>query len=112
MNAPHTLPRHKLTVDDYHQMGHAGILTEESRVELLEGELIDMAPIGSLHAGVLNTLVEILNRQAAGTAIVSIQNPVSHPPGSEPQPDIVLLKPRADRYYDALPGASDVLLLI
>ena len=93
-------------------MGHAGILREDSRVELMEGELIDMAPIGSLHASVVTTLTELLVSQARGLVIVTSQNPISLPPDSEPQPDIALLKPSADRYRSALPTAADVLLVI
>ena len=112
MGAPLTLSRHKLYIDDYHRMGHAGILREDSRVELVEGELIDMAPIGSLHLSVVTKLSMLLARQVGDFALVSTQNPLSLPPDSEPQPDIALLKPRADWYSNALPGAQDVLLLI
>lgn len=112
MGAADTLTRHKLSVDDYHQMGRAGILNEDSRVELINGELIDMAPIGSLHASVVNRLSTLLMQQAGRLAIVSTQNSLSLPPDSEPQPDIALLKPRSDWYRNALPGASDVLLLV
>ena len=93
-------------------MGRAGILGEDSRVELIEGELIDRAPIGSLHASVVSTLSMFFARQVGDLAMVSTQNPVSLPPDSEPQPDILLLKPRPDRYRNALPTAADVMLLI
>ena len=113
MNAPYTLQRHKLSVEDYHRMGEAGILREDSRVELIEGDLIDKSPIGSAHASVLDSLVTMLVRLTDDrTARVSSQNPLSLPPDSEPEPDAMLLRPRADRYRDALPGAADVLLLI
>jgi Uma2 family endonuclease len=112
MSTPLTLSPHKLSVEDYHQMGRAGILGEDSRVELIEGELIDMAPIGSLHVSVVSTLSMFFARQVGELAIVSTQNPVSLPPDSEPQPDIVLLRPRPDRYRSALPTAADVMLLI
>src|SRR5688572_28456489 len=112
MNAPLILPRHKLSLDDYHRMGAAGILHEDSRVELIEGELIDMAPIGSQHASVVTTLTELLISQVRGIAIVMSQNPVSLPPYNEPQLDIAVLKPRADRYRNALPSADDTLLII
>jgi Uma2 family endonuclease len=114
MNAslPLTLPRHKLSLEDYYKMGEAGILGEDSRVELIEGELIDMAPIGSRHVRAVNILTELLVPQARGVAVVSVQNPVSLPPDNGPQPDIALLKPRADNYGDSLPAAQDVLLII
>ena len=114
MNAPLllTLPRHKLSLEDYYKMGEAGILGEDSRVELIEGELIDMAPIGSRHVRAVNILTELLVPQARGVAVVSVQNPVSLPPDNGPQPDIALLKPRADQYGNSLPTAQDVLLII
>lgn len=112
MGALLTLPRHKLSLEDFHQMGRAGIFRGDSRVELIEGDLIDMAPIGSLHASVVSTLSMFFARQVGELAIVSTQNPVSLPPDNEPQPDIALLKPSADRYRNALPAAADVLLII
>lgn len=112
MGAPLTLPRHKLSIEDFHQMGRVGILREGSRVELIDGELIDMAPIGSLHASVVSTLSMFFSRHVGELAIVSTQNPLSLPPDNEPQPDLALLKPRTDRYRDALPTAADVLLVI
>lgn len=112
MNAPFTLPRHKLTVEDYHTMAKAGILDEDSRVELIEGELIDMAPIGSQHASVVSILTEIAVSQCRGKALVSPQNSLRLSPHDEPQPDLMLLKRRADSYRYALPTAEDVLLLV
>ena len=112
MSATFAPTRHKLSVEDYHKLGDAGVLTEDSRVELVDGELIDMAPIGSLHASVVSTLSMFFARHVGDRAIVSTQNPVILPPDSEPQPDIALLKPSADRYRNALPTASDVLLII
>lgn len=112
MGALLDIPRHKLTVDDYHRMAQAGIFHDGSRVELVEGELIDMAPIGSLHASVVTSLSMFFARNVGDHAIVSTQNSVSLPPDSEPQPDIMLLRPRADRYRDALPASTNVLLLI
>ena len=112
MRATSAATRHKLSVEDYHKLGAAGILTEDNRVELINGELIDMAPIGSLHASVVSTLSMFFARHVGDRAIVSTQNPVILPPDSEPQPDIALLKPRADRYRNALPTATDAMLII
>src|SRR5438093_104740 len=106
------LPRHKLSVEQFHEMGRAGILREDSRVELIEGELIDMAPIGNLHASIVSALSMLFSQRVGDAAIVWPQNPLSLPPHDEPQPDIALLRPKADRYRDALPAASDVLLVI
>jgi Uma2 family endonuclease len=104
--------RHKLSVSDYYRMGDAGILHEDSRVELIEGELIDMSPIGSHHAGIVTLISHLLNKKISDQAIVSVQNPVRLSDWSEPQPDIMLLKPRSDYYYDSHPKPSDVLVLI
>lgn len=113
MNAPFILPRHKLTVDDYHAMGKAGILDEDSRIELIEGELIDMAPIGSLHSSKVAKLHQLLFQKiSAETALVFSQNPLHLSPHNEPQPDLMLLKPRSDWYEHSLPIPLDVLLLI
>jgi Uma2 family endonuclease len=104
--------RHRLTVADFHKMGEAGILDQGVRVELLEGEIIDMPPIGSLHAGVVKRLIRVLTTAISNAAIVDAQNPVVLDEHSEPQPDIAVLKPRDDFYTKAHPGPEDVLLLV
>ena len=93
-------------------MAQAGILAEDSRVELIQGELLDMVPIGSRHAWMVTVLNKALIDAVADMAIVYTQNPIALPPDSEPQPDITLLRPKVAGYGDALPGAVDVLLLI
>jgi hypothetical protein len=112
MSAVSTPTRYKLSVEDYHKLSKAGVLTEDARVELIEGELIEMAPIGSRHAATVSRLHDLLYEQIRNLALVWQQNPVTLPPGSEPQPDLMLLKYRADHYVDALPTAADVLLII
>lgn len=108
-----TLPsRHRITAEEYQKMGEAGIFTEDDRVELIEGEIIDMALIGSRHAGVVAKLGHILSRAVGNTAVVWVQNPILLDDHSEPEPDVVLLKPRRDFYAASLPTAQDVLLLI
>jgi Uma2 family endonuclease len=104
--------RRRLTVDDYHRMGDAGIFHEDDRVELVDGELFQMASIGSPHASLVIRLESRFGALTDGRYLVSTQNPLQIPPFSEPQPDIVLLRPRADAYYGALPQPSDVLLVI
>jgi Uma2 family endonuclease len=99
-------------VNDYHRMAEAGILSEDARVELIEGEIIKMSPIGSRHAGCVNRLTTILTERTGRTAIVSVQNPVRLDDYSEPEPDIILLKPRGDFYAGAHPTPQDVLLII
>ena len=81
-------PARKLfTTAEYHQMLEAGILNEDDRVELIEGELYEMSPIGSRHAAAVNRLAEILGEQLRGIVIVSVQNPIELSEYSEPQPD-------------------------
>jgi Uma2 family endonuclease len=112
MSAVFTPTRHKLSVEDYHKLGEVGILTEDSRVELIEGELIDMAPIGGAHMGLVNRLNRLLVPAVGDLGVVSIQNPIALPPDSEPQPDVAILKPGADSAGATVPGPDDVLLLI
>src|SRR5712691_7513791 len=105
--------RHRLlTVDDYHKMAEAGILGEDDRVELIDGELIEMAPIGSNHAGEVMSLNMLLSAAVAGRAIISPQNPVRLSVHSEPQPDLTVLRFRDDFYRTSHPQPEDVLLLI
>jgi Uma2 family endonuclease len=103
--------RHLLTVEDYHKMGEAGILCEDDRVELIDGELIEMAPIGSDHAGKTIRLSTLLSSALAGRALISQQNPVHLGAYSEPQPDITVLRYRDDFYEKSHPRPEDVLLL-
>jgi len=104
--------RHRLTVRDYQRMGEAGIFHEDERVELIEGEIVDMAPIGSGHSGQVNRISNILKLTIGDRAIVSVQNPVILGKHSAPQPDIAFLRPQADYYAAAHPQACDVLLII
>lgn len=103
---------HLFTVDDYHAMGEAGILTEDDRVELIEGHLVAMSPIGSRHAACVKRLNQLLTQCAKGRVLVGVQDPVRLGTYSEPEPDVALLRPRADFYAERHPGPEDVLLLI
>lgn len=109
---PLPIRRHLLTVEEYHRMGEAGVFAPEAHVELIEGEVIDMAPIGTRHASVVKRLSHALHAALAGRAIVSTQDPIRLGPRSEPEPDLALLRPRADFYRDAAPTAADTLLVI
>lgn len=100
---------HRFTVEEYQEMGRAGILTKDDRVELIEGEIVQMSPIGSRHAACVNRLTRLL---VGERAIVAVQNPVRIAAHSEPQPDLALLRPRQDFYDTAHPAAADVLLVI
>ena len=93
-------------------MGEMGIFAPDARVELIDGEIIDMPPIGSRHAAIVDTLASLLTRAAGDRGIVRTQGPIALGRRSEPLPDLALLKPRADRYFDAHPRAGDVLLVI
>ena len=103
---------HLISVADYQRMAETAILDIDARVELIEGEIIDMAPIGSPHAAMVNRLNRELVRRVGDLALVSVQNPIILGDYSEPEPDLVLLKPKANDYRDAFPQAEDILLLI
>jgi Uma2 family endonuclease len=104
-------PRRLLTVDEYHRMGEAGILTDDDRVELIEGELVAMAPIGSEHIASTNALTRLLVLAVGDRGIVSVGNPVRLNRHSEPQPDFAVLKPRDD-YRKTLPRPEDTMLAV
>ena len=107
------LTRHKLSVEDYYRMADAGILGEDDRVELIEGELIDMAPIGQDHATIVDRLNEALVLACAKRAIVSAQNRLRLNRLNEPQPDFSVLRRRADFYGTGeRAGPSDALLVV
>lgn len=103
-------PRRLLTVDEYHRMGEAGVLTEDDRVELIEGELVAMVPIGSEHVAATNALNRLLVLAIGDRGIVSVQNPVRLDQRSEPQPDFAVLKPRD--YRTTLPRPEDTMLAV
>lgn len=111
MGAPLTVPRRGLTVDEFDRMGEVGIFNEDDRIELIDGELIQMAPIGGPHMRLVNVLTTILVRLAGDDAVVSPQNPIRLPPRNEPQPDITLLAPHMRRSA-TVPTAQDILLVI
>jgi Uma2 family endonuclease len=104
--------RHRITVDDYHRMAEVGLLAPDARVELIEGEIIDMAPIGTDHNSVVDQLTRLLVRAVGDDAIVRVQGSVRLSRISEPQPDVVLLKPRADFYRNEFAAGADTLLAI
>lgn len=106
------IPHWQFTVADYHRMGAAGILGENDRVELIEGEIVAMSPIGSPHGGRVNRLNRILIAAVGDRAVVSPQNPLILGEHSEPEPDLALLRPRPDFYTASHPQAADALLLI
>jgi len=106
------LSTRRFTVDEYHRMGWVGVFHEDDRVELLEGQIVEMSPIGPAHAGCVAALTGLLSRRGGERVVVWVQNPVDLGERSEPQPDIALLSPRADGYRTAHPRARDILLVI
>src|ERR1700730_13797997 len=96
--------RHRVTVDEYYRMAEVGILPPDARVELIEGEIIDMASIGPGHGGTVMQLDRLLQRAVGDRAYVFVQSPELLSDISEPQPDLALVKPRSDLYKIRHPG--------
>ena len=105
--------KHRITVDEYYRMGEAGILKPDQRVELLDGDIYDMNPIGSLHASTVRE-ISLQFAQAAldGRIIASVQDPLRLDDETEPVPDFMALAPRPGKYRTSHPGGRDVLLLV
>ncbi len=103
---------HKFTRDEYHRMAETGLLTEDDRVELIEGVVTSMSPIGPRHSSALSALGEFFTQNLHGSAIVYVQNPLAVGAASEPQPDLMLLKPPRSKYHTAHPTPPDVLLVV
>ena len=113
LERPQAPTRHRLDVDAYYKMAEAGILARPHRVELIDGEIFDMPAIGSPHAAITNRLARIFSRALPDeVALVSVQNPLRLDAYNEPEPDVMLLKPRQDDYQNRHPSAADVLLLV
>lgn len=104
--------KRRFSVHEYHRMAEVGILSEDDRVELIEGEIVKMSPIGSRHAACVDRLNRLLNRLTDLSAIVRVQSPILLNGNSEPEPDISLLRSRDDFYTGGHPMPDDVLLLI
>jgi Uma2 family endonuclease len=104
--------QHRFSVADYYRMGETGVIKPGMRVELLDGRIIDMSPIGPLHGGSVNRLIRLFSRLSAGRWLISAQNPVYLDEFSEPQPDLMLLEPSEDDYTSRHPRPEDVYLLI
>ena len=106
------LLKRQFTTQDYHQMVVAGILSEDERVELIQGEIVKMSPIGIRHASCVNRLLKLFSQSLGDRATVIVQNPVVLSNLSEPQPDLALLQPRDDFYAAGHPQPQDILLLV
>jgi Uma2 family endonuclease len=109
---PADAQKRRFTADEYQAMGEAGIFSEDDRVELIDGEIFVMTPINTGHAAAVNRANRALVRAVGERAIVSPQNPVRLDSFNEPQPDLVLFKPRDDFYRSERPRIADVLLVI
>jgi Uma2 family endonuclease len=102
----------RFTISQYHQMSEAGILSENDKVELINGEIIQMSPIGRRHTACVNRLNSVFSQLLGKKVIVAVQNPILLNNLSEPEPDIALLKPRTDFYESGHPQPQDIFLLI
>lgn len=103
---------HHWTVEDYDRMITAGVLSEDDQVELIEGEIAEMAPIGPVHGASVDALSRFLFFQLGDRYQLRVQGQVQLPPRSQTQPDLAVLRARGDHYRSAQPGPSDVLLVI
>ena len=106
------IPRRRFTVDEYHRMAEVGIFQPGERVELIEGEIVQMSPIGPRHAGCVINATRLFITRLGDRAVVSPQNPLVIQPRSEPQPDLLLLRPRAVSYSREYATPADVLLAV
>jgi Uma2 family endonuclease len=107
-----SVARHRFSVHEYYQLADADILSREDRVELIEGEIIDMSPIGIRHISCVDGLVDLLTHLPTRDWMLRVQSPVRLDEHSEPQPDIALLKRRSDFYRTSPSTPADVLLVI
>lgn len=108
----HTFPIRAISVSEYHRMGEIGILSEDERVELIDGVLKKMSPKGTKHTASVSKLANLLPRLLEGKAWLRVQDPIVLNDDTEPEPDLALVKPRDDDYAEVHPCPDDVLLLI
>ena len=104
--------KHPISAEEYLRMGEGKVFAPEARLELIEGEIVERAPIDPPHAGRVKKLNRLFAQRAGDKAVVSVQDPLVISDRSVPQPDVALLKPRADYYTDSHPTASDVYLVV
>lgn len=106
------LLRRLFTVEEYERMVQADILAIAERVELLNGEIVEMSPIGTRHAACVKRLNQLFSQLVGGRAIIGVQDPIRLSDRSQPQPDLALLQPRSDFYVTAHPQPPDILLIV
>lgn len=102
--------RRRFTVDEYQRMGEAGILAEHERVELIDGEIVTMSPIGPDHGWCLNRLNRAVNRALGDEVYIAVQNPIQLADDWQPQPDLAILQADSNQRQTPLPGS--ILLVI
>jgi len=106
------LARRLFTVDEYHRMAEVGILASRERVELIDGEIVEMSPTGAPHVRCVMYLNEVLVRRLEGRALVSGQNSLRLSQWSEPEPDLVLLRLPLAKYGEVIPASGDAFLVV
>jgi Uma2 family endonuclease len=109
---PVDVDKRRITVDEYQQMGEAGVFSDTDRVELIDGEILTMSPIGSPHCAAVDRAAQAFFRATGARAIVRVQGPIDLNRYTEPEPDLVLLRPRGDFYRSGHPHPADVLLVV
>ncbi|WP_022835260.1 Uma2 family endonuclease [Salisaeta longa] len=102
----------RFTVAEYHAMARAGLFGEDDPIELLNGQIYVMSPIGSQHAACVDRLTRLLLDAVGDRAIVRVRSPIQLDETSEPEPDLALLRPRADGYATQHPQPGDVPLVV
>lgn len=106
------LPTRKISIETYHKMVEIGVFNEDERIELIRGEIIEMSPVGIKHATCVKKLNQLFAQKLGIKIILGVQDPIKLNDNSEPQPDLVLLKPKSDFYATGHPKPEDILLLI
>lgn len=106
------VPKRRFTVEEYYRLAEVGILGPEDKVELINGEIVKMSPIGPKHAGIVNRIMRFFQMLLGEKYLISVQNPVRLSTYSEPEPDIAVLYPRSDHYTSRHPQPKDVALII
>ena len=106
------LTRVRFKVTDYHRMIEAGILGEDDAVELIDGEIVAMSPVGAHHSGTVKKLNHFLMQTMGNAAIIGVQDPIRLADDTEPEPDLSVLAPRADFYTKSIPVPAEILLLL
>lgn len=107
-----TVALHRWTIDEFYRMAEVGLLEPDARVELIDGVVVDMAPIGPGHGGHVKRGNRFFTRLLGDRALMSVQDTIRMGPRFGPEPDLAILRPRADDYTESNPTAEDILMLI